>query len=276
MWHVLHAIWKIIFCTILTGLTVTPFIFASSFQTAIPEFEVVSIKPNNSGLDHMIIGGPGGCHGTDDNNKTGLALGRCLYRNVSARELINLVYGVLYQQEVRILDQPEWLDTLRFDLEGKAETPVPQNQLLLMLLDTLNTRFKLEAHHDTRMMDGFALVVGRNGHKLSNPQDPSVKERASLAINTKTRAARIIGENAPIALLVSRLEHGLRTLRPLDGKPLLDKTGLAGGYDFTLTWSETEGPSIFTAVQEQLGLRVESQRVPMDILVIDHIEKPSW
>src|SRR5262245_37622229 len=102
-----------------------------------PQFEVVSIKPNNSGIARMLVGGPGGCHGTDDQNRSGISPGKCMFRNISTRELINLVYGVLTQEPVLISEEPKWLDSARFDIEAKAERPVTQRELLLMLQSTL-------------------------------------------------------------------------------------------------------------------------------------------
>jgi uncharacterized protein (TIGR03435 family) len=242
----------------------------------LPRFEVVSIKRNDSGIAHMIVGGPGGCHGTDDQNKSGLAIGRCLFRNISTRELINLVFGVTSQTEVRILNEPKWLNDDRFDIEGKSEGPVEQKQLLLMLQDALATRFKMTSHYEARDVDGFVLLINRGGPKLSKAADPHMRETAALAVDTKQETYRLTGHNLSLAGLVSKLEHGAGPdSRYALGKPVADKTGLSGTYDFVLSWSDSTGPSLVTALQEQLGLRVQPQKVQVQTLVIDQIDRPT-
>jgi uncharacterized protein (TIGR03435 family) len=98
-----------------------------------------------------------------------------------------------------------------------------------------------------------------------------------VAFRSETQTARITGHNASAAELAGRLQRGREQgsdervgLR----QPIVDKTGLTGTFDFTLQWSDSEGPSLFTALQEQLGLKLEPQKVPTGVLVIDHIEKP--
>jgi hypothetical protein len=131
-----------------------------------------------------------------------------------------------------------------------AATP---EQLSLMLQNLLADRFKLKFHRETREVPGYALVVAKNGPKL--------KENKNANLNT------IMAQKTSMSQLANTL-----TNLP-DNVPVVDKTGLLGFYDFTLTWEP--GESVSAVLQEQLGLKLESQKVPVDFYVIDSAEKPS-
>jgi len=192
--------------------------------------------------------------------------------------------------EKAIVGGSQWLSSDRFDLEATATNPASttEQELLNMLQTLLAERFKLKLHHETRDVPGYELVVAKGKPKMeaANNSEPS-----SLA---RFGGGPLTGKNATIALLV-------RVLSGAVNAPVVDKTGLTGGYNFALTWTpasdqrggllsrvppevraqmpiaaaDPNGPSIFAAVQEQLGLKLESAKTPFEIVVIDHLEKLS-
>jgi bla regulator protein blaR1 len=194
--------------------------------------------------------------------------------------LIAFAYNVPFGFErVRILGGPDWINSDQYEIQAKIEdslfaamqkmTPAQQReQVDLMEQALLRDRFGLKVHFETREMPGFALVVAKGGPKLTAAKDGEVS-RLTLGGNEMTATATTIDQwsHAPF----------------LGGRTVVDQTGLKGTYDFTLTWSDqpvgAEGgadvPSLFTAVQEQLGLKLVATKVPVEVIVIDHIEKPS-
>ena len=162
-----------------------------------------------------------------------------------------------------------------------------------MLLPLFVDRFKLKYHHEVKELPLYALVVAKNGPKLteSKPADPSSKEGA--------RHMMMIGRGSLDAQGAS-IETLTHMISMHVGRTVIDKTGLTGTYDFKLTWTPDEGagpmmkgpgggppggdgapppdaggPTLLTALQEQLGLKLESQKGPVDVIVIDHIDPPS-
>jgi uncharacterized protein (TIGR03435 family) len=142
--------------------------------------------------------------------------------------------------------------------------------LKLLLQNLLADRFQLRVHWETRTTSVYELVLGKNGPKLkenSGAQEPG--------INTKKGSGkgRMQGTREPISILASNLGNQL-------GRIVLDKTGLHGAYDWTLEWGleltdDSTHPSLFTAVQEQLGLRLKAGKGPMETLVIDRAKRAS-
>jgi uncharacterized protein (TIGR03435 family) len=238
------------------------------------EFEVASVKPNRSGTGVI-----GGCHGTNskrDANDLGPAvpLGRCVITAGRLSHMIAIAYRI---QISNIKGGPDWVWGVdRFDVEAKAENPsMTEEQLLLMLQNLLADRFHLRFHLETKQVSGHALVIGKNGSKLKEASGEGSgalrisgaaiykfdsADRKNLDLNT------IIGERMPM----SRLALALGNLP--DMGPVIDKTGLSGFYDFKLSWEPTE--SISSVLQEQLGLKLESQQIPVESIAIDSAEKP--
>jgi uncharacterized protein (TIGR03435 family) len=181
------------------------------------------------------------------------------------------------------------MSTERGDIQAKAEGvegQLPIGQMLKMLQALITDRFKLEVHHETKDMTVYALVVGKDGLKLT----PHTGEPPQSTDRLRVRQGSLSAKQVRIAALV-------RQLTPQLGCQVIDKTGLTGEYDFSLEWtpepgqggpesiglpptldrpraSDSNGPSIFTALQEQLGLRLDAQKGHGDIIVIDHAEKP--
>jgi bla regulator protein BlaR1 len=225
--------------------------------------------------------------------------------NVTLQTLIRDVYRV---QESQISGAPNWLNSDRYDIEARMEKSVaeelrkldpmqslPARQRMLQAL--LADRFKLTLHRETKDLPVYALAIAENGPKLqeANPGDTYASGingpngHPGGPGNIRMGRGTLIGQALSMADFVRALSDQL-------GRPVLDKTGLTGKYDLTLRWTpddsqlpmlrETEsthsapppapsGSSLFTAIQEQLGLELESRDSPVETLVIDHVEKPS-
>jgi uncharacterized protein (TIGR03435 family) len=214
--------------------------------------------------------------------------GRCRFLRSTLKELIAYAYDVPLRDAGRIItDGPGWIDSDRYDVEAKAETPVRLAEMKLMLRAMLEDRFALRIRHDTRDAPGYALVVAPGGHKLEQASGKEPREGLSGAVNQ----GRLTASRTPISRLVLVLSMRL-------GRPVEDRTQLTGLYNFALTWTpgdnevapfrvppeikeklqssaDPSGASLFTALQEQLGLRLMSERVPSEFLVIENAERPS-
>lgn len=180
----------------------------------------------------------------------------------------------------RILGAPEWVKTDRYNIDAKvAAEDVAAFQKLkrgehnAMLQPLLAERFHLKAHIEQREMPVYDLVVDKGGSKL---KDATADDASKGAHMTMDGSGNVDAANALLTGLPGILYNEV-------GRPVVDKTGLTGKYDFTLKYvpaskaaaDETGGPSIFTALEEQLGLKLEPAKEPMDVLVIDSIDKPA-
>ena len=238
------------------------------------EFEAATIKPNTTANGYS-----GGCHGTGstlapNDPNTLIPLGRCVIRAARLSHLMGIAFGVSMP---RLSGHPSWDGPSRFDVEAKAENLSATNADLIAMLQTLLIdRFKLKFHIEKREVSGFALVIARNGSKLKEGRPdrrPSMQimgaaiSKFDAAEGKNLDLNRIIAQRGSIAELAAVL-----TNLP-DHPPVVDRTGLTGLYDFALSWEPTE--SISAVLQEQLGLRLEPQKVPVDFYVIDSAEKPS-
>jgi len=226
------------------------------------------------------------------------------------RELIRFAYDL--KSDAQLTGEPSWVNSDRFDIEAKddeaqaqvsSKLPPPEiaKQMRLMVQSLLADRFGLKVSHATKELPVYALVVARGGPRLTPttappiappgdlpPGSDSAKKPFNRGIMMKGNGD-LTGMAAPIAMLADVLSR-----QPELGNRLVqDKTGLTGDYDWTLKWtpasmdssSSADGaappagdpstPSLFTALQEQLGLKLESTKGPVDGLVIDHVEKPS-
>jgi uncharacterized protein (TIGR03435 family) len=203
--------------------------------------------------------------------------GRISAKNVTLKRCVRGAYDV---PEVQVVGGPKWVDQDRYYIEAKASAAAGDHDLMRMLQTLLADRFKLVLHREQRMIPGFRLVLGKGGLKApaSAPDHPSVGH---------SQRGRIDAEACTIAQLALKLAEVLR-------QPVMDATGIAGRFDLKLEWTpddlqanppsagsrpsnkpEAAGPSIFAALQEQLGLKLESSRVSAEVLVIDSAEKPS-
>jgi uncharacterized protein (TIGR03435 family) len=165
----------------------------------------------------------------------------------------------------RIAGGPGWASAEQYDIEAKAENvaSATDTQLKAMLRQLLADRFKLQFHTVQKELKAYSLVLAKGGAKLK-PGEGDVQG------GFRYGRGEISATNAPMAALAQALSLMLRA-------PVSDQTGLAGGYAFSLASSDNDpaAPSIFTVLQEELGLRLESTNVPVDVIVIDHAEKPN-
>lgn len=266
----------------------------------LPAFDVVSVKPHKD--EGMRMGMSWGAT-PDGMTAKGVPLDLLL------RDTFDLPPD-------RIVNVPEWAKSSRFDIEAKV-TPedapklkgLTRGQRSAMLIPVLQDRFGFKFHHETRELEVYTLVVAKGGAKLKEAAPENTSASTPPSDPGKTGAPN---EQHPPGMMRMRmspqgmtLEAWAGTMASLSqsiaqqiGSTVVDKTGLTGKYDYTLSFmpdnmpgpmmgprggspdgnaqqQEPVGPSIFTAVQEQLGLKLEAQKQPVDVVVIDHIEQPS-
>jgi uncharacterized protein (TIGR03435 family) len=253
-------------------------------------FEVASVKPNlGTGRSFFI-----GCYYPGSAIEL-IPRGMCIARNTSVRAIVAEAYNIeAYLAADSVLGGPGWIDTARYDIEGKAENrSATPDELHAMLRSVLADRFKLEAHEESRMISGFALVVAKNGPKLKTAKG----DRPSGIFATGSAPIEMQGTNSSVADLAKYLSRNFRV-------PIVDKTGLAGRYDFNIKFLRSDDepqsssisppntpgpppgtkivvavdisflPAISRALQNEVGLKLESQKVPSRILIIDGIARP--
>ena len=259
---------------------------AAAQDTALPRaFEVASVKPNTSGDFRRAIGpGPGG---------------RFQALNNTLRELVTYAYGVdMARASLQIAGGPPWMDRDRFDIDavapGGAATPAEARDMVRTLL---TERFKLQARRETRDVPTYDLVLDRRDGRLGS------QLRASTVDCEARRAAARRGGPPPVPAgpppnpETVRPVCGLRqtpvrfagdavsmtqlasALGAPSGRIVFDRTGLSGYFDLDLDWAQGQDdpstPPIFTALREQLGLRLEGARAPVEIVVVISAERPA-
>jgi uncharacterized protein (TIGR03435 family) len=254
--------------------------------TALPSFDVASIKLNTSGEFFGRFGYEPG--------------GQLVVVNNAVRSLIRSAYDL---QSYQILGGPEWMNSDRYDISARAAGNPSEEQLRSMLRRLLSDRFKLVATRETREIPIYALVVARP----ERPLGPDLR-RAAVDCMAVTAAAEKRGvapelprpqgnrpacgtRSMPGLMMgagVSMADLARNLAGPTD-RMVVDRTGLTGAWDFDLKFlldgpapnipglppPPADAPSLFTALQEQLGLRLEPQRAPVDVLVITSIERPT-
>jgi uncharacterized protein (TIGR03435 family) len=214
-----------------------------------PAFEVALVKPNPS---------------VTENSGENTAGGRFTATNDTLKQLVQLAFDV---KGFQIVGGPG-LDAAKYDIvatTGKSGD-ISERDLRPMLQALLADRFALKFHRETREMIAYSLTVAKSGPKLAAHQGAGYSSSSSSA-------GSMIATKATMAMLASRLERQL-------GRTVADRTGLTGEYDYRLTWApdqaaDATGPSIFTALEEQLGLRLDSAKGPVESIVIESAEKPS-
>jgi uncharacterized protein (TIGR03435 family) len=246
------------------------------------EFDVVSIKPDKSesGMIRM-MNKPDGYSAT----------------NVTLKMVLEMAYGI---KEDLISGEPSWADSSNFDIEAKI-TPEDAAELKKLTDDQrdlvrrhmfqafLADRFQLKAHVETKQLPVYELVLAKSGSKMkeATPGDTyangfkgpdGVAHAGMMSIRNEGSGQELIGQGIKLTGLVGLLSRQVH-------RTVLDKTGLTGSYDITLKWTnennsapadgEDAAPSIFTALEEQLGLRLQNAKGPVDTLIVDHVEKPS-
>jgi uncharacterized protein (TIGR03435 family) len=273
---------------------------AAQAPSASPQFEVASIKPNKSGPGPQRIGFQPG--------------GRFVATNVPVRDLISIAYGQPQPlPNFQIIGGPGWTTSDRFDITAKAEgdpqpgAAGPPTQMFLMIRGLLADRFKLIAHEEMRDQPVYVLRVDRSDGKLGPNIHPSTVDCAAMrganrggppgppapgqapACGAMMAPGRMLSGGTPIEMLTNGLAR-------LVNRVVIDRTGLTGNYETTLEFTPdqsqlpsgglgnlppgvpappVDGPSLFTALKEQLGLRLDSEHAPVRVLIIDSIEQPT-
>jgi uncharacterized protein (TIGR03435 family) len=250
-------------------------------QPQIPRFAVTSVKLNPQARGWRLAPTMDGWSGT----------------GVSLRNLINEAYGPLHQDKID--GWPLWANTAQFDIDGKVDDAdlaayqsllYPQKKIMLQAL--LADRFKLAVHFEPQLQPVFALVVAKSGAKIKPTTADELPKDASPEYGHISRSRN--GEFEAVNLTIDSFAE---IIGGWTGRVVVDKTGLKGRYDFNLHWSpdadfapghpalagdgttpaasiSPAGPSIFTAFEEQLGLKLVPDKAPLPAIVIDHVEQP--
>ena len=222
-----------------------------------PQFEVASIRPSRAGA----------------NSSSGIHTGhgRLDAQNVTLQRCIIGAYGVGPHQ---ISGGPAWLDTERFDILAKADRPIDDDAALMAMLQSLLAdRFQLALHRETRRISAFVLETGSKGARL---EKAAGGEGSTNSSNSNTGIA-IHARN-------TTLDSFARVLSRHTELPVINRTGMDGIYNIQLHWTPerarppedpSQSVSLFTAIQEQLGLRLRARKEPVEVLVINGAERPS-
>jgi uncharacterized protein (TIGR03435 family) len=232
---------------------VFPPIGAAQASSSPPEFEVISIKPN---LDGNFI------------------LPDCAGNRFTSRLPLDFVVRWAYELGRPFLQGlPDWAssDAHTYVIEATAPAEMSPGQCKAMVKSMLAGRFKMTTHHEQREMRAYALTVDKRGPKMRAPRSPG--EVAS--VNGMVFVSAYDPEHG--GMTMARFASSLGGL-PQIGMPVVDRTALTGNYVFELEFSvkEDDGlPSLQTAIEEQLGLKLESIKAPIEVLVVDHIERPT-
>jgi uncharacterized protein (TIGR03435 family) len=252
----------------------------------LPRFEVAAVKENVSGAENgRMITQPGG---------------RFIATNARLKLLIaDAFIGAQPGAMDRVIGGPDWVQTARYDITAKAPRefrptpPGPPAEMLLMIRSLLEERFKLRVHRETRELPAYELTLARPGTVAPGLRQSQVDCDALYAAWTSGPPPLQPGVRAECrfnggpgglvvgAMTMPQLAQFLQRL----GQPVIDKTGLTGRYDFDLafaplapptagTASDPSLPTIFVALEEQLGLKLTSKSLPLDVIVIDSLERP--
>ena len=258
-----------------------------------PEFEVVSVKSSATGDVRLMTMGCSGGPGTKDP-----ALYRC--QNLTLANLVMGAYKINYFQ----FSGPDWMQNARFDLQAKLPEGTTKDQLSLMVQSLLADRFKLVVHHESREMTRYELMVAKNGPKFKEAAPRELSSDAQRLprplVLGKDGYPELPPHRSTMAIMngKARMNEPEATMERLAdllsgqlAKPVADLTGLKGKYDISLYWNADttfrlaapgaavntpeadSGPTLMQALQDQLGLRLESKKGPVDFIVVDHAEK---
>ncbi|MGH9237252.1 MAG: TIGR03435 family protein [Vicinamibacterales bacterium] len=235
----------------------------SGQQSSRLAFDVASVRPNKSGSTAVSMRRLGGGFEAV---------------NVTPRDLILVAFDV---PRFAIADLPSWAESERFDVSARADAsrpPAPANADMAMLRALLEDRFRLTVHTDMREMQVYALVMARRDGQPGPQLRRSTVDCQAAAAGAGSPCG---GQNGPgFSKGVGRVISGfVLFLSSQVRRPVIDRTGLTGTWDIDLTFNpdspDDPRPSLFTALQEQLGLRLEPSRAPVQVLVIDRIERPA-
>jgi uncharacterized protein (TIGR03435 family) len=215
------------------------------------EFEVASVKRNLNATGSLA-----GRGGSIHSSRAEITM-----EGVSLWKAVAFAYGISEDKDYAIT-APGWMRSERYDIAAKLPADVTYEEVQAMMQNLLTARFRMKTHQESKDMAMYALVTGKGGSKL-HEAEPG-RSRFSMG------RGKIEGQ-APLGAFADRLSQFV-------DRPVVDMTGLVGTFDISVTWSPEsdeprEGASLFTALQEQLGLRLEARKGPVDVLVVDQAEK---
>jgi uncharacterized protein (TIGR03435 family) len=244
-------------------MLVAPASGAQLHSARAPHFEVASIKLNKTANASSASGFlPGGAFSAT---------------NATLKDIISEAYRM---RDDQLQGGPKWIDSARFDIAAKTANGTTSEEALLMLQTLLEERFQLRVHQETRDVNGYTLVLSKGGPKIKLNSDAICPPPCG---GTNVSASgKLTSRKVPMSRFANRLTE-------IVGRPVVDATGLAGEFDIDLDWAPAPAefggrgheipndprPSFFTALQEQLGLKLEPQKTTVHILIIDSAEKPS-
>jgi uncharacterized protein (TIGR03435 family) len=231
------------------------------------KFEVATLKPTQ-----------------DSSGRGGIRPAQGGERYLATAVPLRLMIMVAYQLKTeQIVGGPDWMNTDRWDMNAKAEKPSTSDELHLMLQDLLAERFQLKFHRETKELPVYVLSVDKapkmTPHDAASAGDPWIDQAVDRVVQV-----RLSAKFCPMDYFAWRLGQLL-------DRPVINKTQIKGGFDFELSYTrdlppgiregallngepiDTSGPNIFTAIRQQLGLKLEAQKGPVETLVIDHVEK---
>jgi len=272
---------------ILAGIAVIAAVAAAVAQSPQPAFDVASVKENTSVSD------TGGIAPATP--------GRVRITNVPLRFILLHAFQLMDHQ---LIGAPEWTESARFDIIATYQAARAEDDTRAMLRTLLADRFGLKTHREMRELPIYSLVLARKDGALGPRLVRSAidcnqwiaEKRPQMGAGSASPVAP--GGKRPVCLILTTrrfITAGTRTMQDLvgplqsmAGRPVIDRTGLTGAFDFDLQWTSgpvapaagttapaDDGPSIFVALQEQLGLRLEPGRAPFDVVVVDSVQRPT-
>jgi len=243
-------------------ITATAVLAAAGFcQT--PTFEAASVKPSPEGPGHS------GWH-----TRTGYLV----LQNQNLRTMVATAYRLT---EDRVLGGPKWIDSDRYNVEARAAGPADDPELLVMLQNMLAERFQVKLHREQKELSGYLLATVKGRLKIEpDPPDPNNPNAGSKSHGSR---GRLEAQRISMDKLTEILSRQL-------GVPVVDKTDAKGVYTFTLEWTpeprrpaasdslvatEPAGPTLFDALAQQLGLKLESKKIRAEVIILDQAQKPT-
>jgi len=236
-------------------------LYAQAQQTepALPRFAAASLKANTSVRNGM-------------GNKFDPEMAR--WTNTPLQNLIEAAYRL---RDYQVVGGPNWLRSDKWDIDARTDGPTTRTQRNQMLQTLIVERFGLKFHREMKDIPGYVLVIAKNGTKLHEVKEGEV---SSIPTGTTVQSGLIIGHQV-------RMMDWVGLFASVLGCPFEDNTGLTGKYEFKLEWAPDESqpngggeapadpnrPSIFAALQEQLGLKLEVKKFPVEMFVIDHVDR---
>jgi uncharacterized protein (TIGR03435 family) len=226
-------------------------LFVSAVHAQIPGFDVASVKASHSDSERGAIQ---------------MAKGSLTITNAPLRKIVGAAFGIGEDRDAYSLAGPGWMVAERYDVAAKFPAATSADQVWLMLQALLKERFGMRFHREMREAPAYVLVVGKDGLKAR----PAA---AGSAGGFNRRSGHLESRSATMAGLADKLSQQ-------SDRPVVDKTGVGGAYEFTLDWTPDDlqsdgqaGPSLFTAIEEQLGLKLEARKEPMEVVVVDYVER---